>query len=481
MVNPSDTLRALTLGPRARQPAVESKAVQPPTNADPNIYASGVESRISQREAARHLQAYGGTDAIDAVMECVDHYAQTASNAGFHYERDGKKLLSERTDKTPSYARTAPADLVRLMKYPNPWTTWADLIELTVIDFLLVGNCYWLKYAPTREDGKPLALYRLDPRKVTVVAGEKRMIDRYEYEDGSGNPKKYRPEDIVHFRRPNPHSNQLGLGFIAGAPRMFDIELAMTESMAQFYEQGMRASGVLESDRTVPQPIMDKLKRQFAGLFQGARNSYKVPILERGIKFHAISANASEAEFRYLAPMSADRIFRLFRLPRILTGAFDNADRPAVREAQRIWDNKIMIPFLNRLAEKITLALTLAWNIDFKFDYEYEMPIEDKLDLAESLATLPGIRVREVRQQVGLEPLGPDEKGPDGKPIDDMILNLPGENDNASEVKDQPIGSEGGRPPDPENTRPFPREGQKLAKDARVALTRRERGTRTVS
>lgn len=435
----------------------EGKAVTPPSTsqgADAIFVKSSSSGRFDKGTARRHLQAYGGTDAIDHVMDCVELIAQTASNSDYHFEREGEILVPQKTDKTPEDFGEAPQDLTRLFRYPNPWQDWTEFVELTVIDFLLVGNSFWLKFRPT-DQGKPLALYRLDPRDVTVVAGQRRMIDHYELDVGGDEPKKYKADEIVHFRRPNPHSDQVGLGFISGSPRMFDIELAMTESMANYYEQGMRLSGVLESDRTVPNPIMEKIKRQFAGLYAGARNSYQVPVLERGLKFRPVSSTAAEAEFKTLAPYSQERIAALFKVPLPLLGAYKNADRQAIREAQRIFDNKVMRPFLKRLQGKITQSLVSAWAVEFIFDYEYVMPIEDRLDLAESLATLPGIRVREIRDQVGLDALGPDEKMPDGTLIDDVVLNLPGDDENESKVKDRGIGSEPGRPPNPENTRPF--------------------------
>lgn len=435
----------------------------PPEPSDPGTFSRSA-GRIASLSWKRHLEAYGGREAIDYVMDCVDHIAGTAANAPFHLERGGTELVLERTEKTRAYSREAPPDLVRLLRYPNPWQDWSEFTSLLVIDFLLVGNAFWLK-SNINEDGKPTMLIRLDPRQVTVVAGDTRPVSHYEFRvEGSSKPREYRPDEIIHFKRPNPHSDQVGLGLISGGPRVFDIELAMTESQAAYFENGTRVSGVLESERTVPEPIMAKVKRQFAGLYAGAKNSYRVPVLERGMKFKAISASAAEAEFRYLAPQSRERIASMFKLPLILLGLYQNADRQAVREAQRIFDNKTMVPFLGQLARKITMELTLLWGCDLVYDYAYEMPIEDRIELVEKLGAVPGFRVREIRELAGYEPLGADVKGPDGKPVDDYVLNLPGNDDNDSAVKDRQ-GT--GRPPDPENTRRLD-DGAAAREDAEV-------------
>jgi hypothetical protein len=84
------------------------------------------------------------------------------------------------------------------------------------------------------------------------------------------------------------------------------------------------------------------------------------------------------------------------------------------------------------------------------------MPREDQLKLVANIATLPGIKVNEVRSEAGLSLLGEDEIGPDGKPIGEMILNLPDVSTEQGGHPDMPMANEVGRPPNPENTRAFP-------------------------
>lgn len=442
----------------ALAPAPEGKAITT-VGGQPDIY--GIEGRpgrrLSNRAAARHSQAYGGTDAIDWVMDCVDLYAQTTSNATFHFERDGKELLAHKTPADPDASVEAPQDLVNLFERPNEQQDYTELIELAVIDLLLAGEFIWYKFE-SNAFGKPQQIFRLSPAAVQVVPGAT-TPEAYIYTaPGGGRPQEIDPADIVHVKRPNPHDPWRGLGVIAGGPRAYDLELALTEQMANYYEQGTKLSGVLESERSIPPTVFDKIKKQFSNLYSGARNAYKVAMLERGLRFRSISATAQEAQFVEVSKWSRDRISTAFRVPGPLLGDMAGADRQAVREAQRIFDNKTMRPFLNRMQSMISKGLTQAWGVDFVIDYEYIMPIEDRFDLADRLATLPGVRVREVRAQVELEPLG-DER-------DDIVLNLPGLDRAAGGHPDQPIGTEPGRTANPANTVPFPAPGQPLPASA---------------
>lgn len=422
----------------------------------PALYdaAIGPRSRISNRAASRHTEAYGGDDPIGAVMDCCDFYAQTVSNALYHFERDGDPLEGDSQEPTAGATHgSAPTDLVNLLAAPNRTMEYTDLIELSVIDFLLAGEFFWFKNQ-TDPTGKPEELYRISPALMDVVPG--RVAPKgFIYHTPGGEDLEMKPDEVVHVKRPNPHSPWRGLGVVSGDPRLYDTALAATESMAQYYEQGTRLSGVLESERTVPPNVLQKLKVEFPALYSGKRNHHKVAVLERGLKFRPLSATARDADYKATDDLTYERIAKAFKVPLPLLGAVGSADRQAVREAQRIFDNKIMRPFLNRLQRQVTKQLVSAWGLDWCIDYGYIMPIEDKLDLAQSLATLPGVRVREVRDLVDLKPLADDD--PELEWIDEAILNLPGQNRDQGGHPDQNIGNEPGRNPNPANTVLFPR------------------------
>jgi HK97 family phage portal protein len=431
-----------------RMAALDEKAVT--SNdlvvAEPAIHGPGRGHRISNRAARTHTEAYGGREPIDWVMDCVELYAQTASNAEWHLERNGTVLHRHRTPETPAYEREAPQDLVTLMEEPNPWTDYSELIELSVIDFLLAGEFMWLKFRPD-PDGKPLALYRLAPSLVEIELNAKGVPGKYIYHPPSGDPVPFDPWNVVHCKRPNPHNPWRGLGIIAGGPRVYDMDLALVEQTASYYEKGTVPSGTVETDRSIPDNSLAKIRRSIRGMYGGPRNAGEVVLLQRGLKYNPVSATARDAQLREMAEHSLKRIAKMFRVPPVLLGEVGGStDRQAVREAQRIFDNKIMRPFLNRMQKQISRGLTQAWGVDFVFDYEYIMPIEDKVDLADKVGALPGVKVREVRDFIDLGPTGDDE-------VDEMVLNLPGESTEDPEGFPDPSNPEGGRPPNRENTK----------------------------
>ena len=379
--------------------------------------------RVSNLKASRYSQAYGGTDAIDTVFECVNLYATIGSQAEHYFKKNDVRAVSN--PRSPEYKNkgytTAPPELVELFARPNRAMDYSELIQLSIIDLLLCGEFIWLKNQ-SNALGQPKEVYRVPPQFIDVIPG-KVLPDHYEYKvPGAGEPQRWATEDVVHVKLPNPHDPWRGLGVIAASPRMFDIAIAVDDAIAQYYEQGTRLSGVLESERSITDNTWEKVKRQFFNLYSGGRNAFRVAALERGLTFKPISGTAEQADFGAAQDKAALRVGKAFNVPMALLGDMGGSiDRQAVREAQRIFDNKVMRPFLDSLQQRVTHQLLYPadqWtDYEWCIEYEYVLPLEDRIAMGEKLEGMP-IRVWELRQFLGYPPLG-DER-------DEMLLTDPG-------------------------------------------------------
>lgn len=413
---------------------------------------------ISQREAMRHLEAYGGNQAIDWVMDCVRFTADTVASAEYHFQKQAppNSLITDAV-------RVAPPEMLgRLLDQPNPYMDYTEMMELLVIDYLMVGNAYWFKWQ-TNSAQQPLALYRLAPGHMKVVPG-KWGIEGYEYSVPGMDKMLMGLDEVIHFKLANPHNPYYGLGLIQGAGRTADLELALTDSAASYMENHAMPSMTVTTDRRVPRDVFKKLRAQLRARTQGPRNAGELLVLEAGLKLDSVAPNAQQAGYGELSKISRDRLFAWFRMSPKLIGIMDEkggADK--IADAQRIFDDKTARPLMNKFQRKITHELTQAWGVDYHIDYEYQMPPEDLAKLGAAFGLLPGVIVDEVRRFAKLPP-HPD------KTIGEMTLNLPGADAGTGQpgdptrqgFPDRNLPTEPGRPPNPENTRAFPKAGEPM-------------------
>lgn len=421
--------------------------------ARPGHYAVGT--------AKQHSKAYaGGRTGIDHFYSAANVYTRQASKAALHFHKaDGTlvKLLKDPDD--PADVEEVDAALYELLTQPNPWMAWPEMFALMVIDLLSVGNFVAVKQGADADGNKPAALYRLPVEDVEIESTKSRHINKYVY---TGGPKtvKYDPQQVFHVRLPNPHSpySMWGAGVIQAAPQPFDIELGLVEAQRNFFANGTVLGGVIESDRVIPESTRKRAVREIENLHRGSRNWWKLAFLERGMRYRAIQANAMEAGYETLSRLSAERIFAMLHVSRLLVGVgLDEAPKGAIDDARRAFAEDVMRPFLDALAPVFTTQLTAAWGLRTEFDYRYVPPVDQRVQNAEKLATLPGMRVKEVREAAGYPPLGPDYiDEATGDLIDELVLNVPDASTESTQGEpDAVTGSDGGRPADPENRAPF--------------------------
>lgn len=419
----------------------------------PSIHTGG----YAAGSARRQLEAYasGNQRAIDLVADCLDVICDTVATADWYLDdptaQDHSKLRvpKHRYEADPNQ-RLAPPELVELLENPNPWMDYGEWVALSWIDWLLTGDSFTLKYGPN-EAGQPLALYRLSPALVDVIPGEDgNLVKKYKYEVPGEEPVEYDPQDVIHIRRPNPHDPYRGAGLISAGPNIFNMEVALQGVKTAYFENGTRLGGVLETDSAVSPGLVETIRREFAGLFSGIETSYQVPVLQRGLHWKPMQGNAAEAEFVALTEKSQERILAKFGVPRRKLGLpIETSSTTAPQAEDRTFAQDKMRPAMNKFQNALTAQLVLpAWGLRFRIDYEYQMPIEDRIKLATEFATLPGVTLGEVRKFANL-----DELDGDNAELNDLVLNLPGDDENESTVKDKALGREPGRPPKPGNTR----------------------------
>lgn len=436
---------------------------------------SGVNGglRLGQKSAARHTTAYGGEQAMDWVMDCVRYTADTVANAEYHFE----KKEPPQAEKKPGESAEAPKGLIDLLEQPNPYLDYIEMMELLVIDLLLVGNAYWMKWR-TNEKGQPLALYRLAPPYVEVST-KPWGIGSYIYQIPNADKIEIDPSEVIHFKLANPQAADpfYGMGIISGAGRAADLEIALTDSQGSYWENHAMPSVTVQSARRVPRDVFKKIRAQLHARAQGPRNAGELLVLEAGLELKAINPNAVEQAFAVLSTLSRDRVFSWFRMSPKLVGLGDERNNDKLSEIQRQYDSKTARPLMNKLQTKIAKELTQAWELDYVIDYEYQLDPSEQAKVGGEFAKLPGITIDESRKFGGLGP-HPD------KEIGEMTINLPGEEGGTGApgdptekgIPDRGLPGEAGRPPNPGNTRAVPKKGQPMPKGAKARRAKPSQG-----
>jgi HK97 family phage portal protein len=142
---------------------------------------------------------------------------------------------------------------------------------------------------------------------------------QYEVSTGTGSPKTYRQEDMLHVR--GFGGNPLGgLSTLAFGRRAFGLASAIDASARTTFRNGVRPSGVLTVDKTLNKEQRELAERLLQERYQGSMNAGIPMLLDNGVKWAALSINPDDAQMLESRAFSVEEICRFFGVPPHMIG-----------------------------------------------------------------------------------------------------------------------------------------------------------------
>jgi HK97 family phage portal protein len=184
-----------------------------------------------------------------------------------------------------------------VLRKPNRYQTRIKFIEQWIVSKLIHGNTYILKARDAR--GIVKALYVLDPTRVTpLVAPDGAVYYELKRDDLSGLPTDtitVPAREIIHDTMVALYHPLIGVSPIYACGVAAMQGLAIQTNSTSFFTNGSRPGGVLTAPGAIGQATADRLKAYWETNF-GGDNIGKVAVLGDGLKYEAMSVNATDAQ-----------------------------------------------------------------------------------------------------------------------------------------------------------------------------------------
>ncbi len=273
------------------------------------------------------------------------------------------RLLSESVSTLPLklYRRLpdgsrAPATdhpLYRLLcRVPNSEMTPQRFMLLVVASICLRGNAFVEKKMLA---GRIIALVPLLPQCMRVKRQENGRL-KYTYTE-NGVERDIPEKTLMHIRG-------FGLDGVCGmlpvttGKEIFGSAMAVEEAAAKVFAQGMQASGILSSDKTLT-PAQREQLRSSLGSFMGSKNAGKIMVAEAGLKYQGITMNPEASQMLESRSFSIEEMCRWFRIPPFMVGHMDKQSSWASSvEAQNLhFLTNSLRPLLVNIEQEITRCL----------------------------------------------------------------------------------------------------------------------------
>lgn len=253
----------------------------------------------------------------------------------------------------------------------------------------------------------------LNPSTMRVVATSS-GIAGFEQQSG-GRSHRYRPQDIVYVRLPNPHDD-LGPGI---APARVCLDAATLAWAANAYAQAFFTNGaipavLLTTENPMPPEEISRVRAAWERLFGGARQAHKTAVLAGGLKPTVIGSPAKDVVLADVLREARQQIAVAFGIPQTLLE--DAANFATAREHVLSLYRETIIPEAELIRDELNEQFFSERGMEVEFVYgAIEALQQDEASKAAQLALLVerGIMsTDEAREQLGLESRAPAETPP---------------------------------------------------------------------
>ncbi|CAH3816814.1 Phage portal protein [Enterobacter cloacae] len=242
---------------------------------------------------------------LSAVWACVRLLSESISTLPL-------KIYVRQPDGSRKAATEHPAYSI-LCRRPNSEMTPSRFMLMVVASICLRGNAFIEKkfIANRLVSLVPLLPQNMVVKRLTTGALE------YKYTE-NGNERVIPIKNIMHIRG-------FGLDGVCGMMPMntgrdvIGSAMAVEESAAKIFEQGLQSSGFLSSDKALDDTQREKL-RGYMAAFTGSKNAGKIMVLEGGLTYQGVTMNPEDAQMLESRAFSIEEICRWFRVPPFMVG-----------------------------------------------------------------------------------------------------------------------------------------------------------------
>jgi HK97 family phage portal protein len=307
------------------------------------------------------------------------------------------------------YTEVEEHPLLDLLDKFNTTTTKTDGIYNTQSHKKLTGDAFWL----LAFNGNQITdVYLLQPDKVTLDLGDPNkgepLVKGYKYSDqidGNKVEEYYQPEEIIHFKKPNPKNPYRGIGAVEAAADTIDSDNLANLTQKNFFKKGAITNFVLTTDGRISEEQLRRLKADMKANNSGAQNAFEMMILSGGLKPASVGYSNRDLQLVDLLTWYRDKIMVTFGNTPAALGIVEDVNRANSESTLASWKRNSVKPDMDAIVNTLNEFLVPRFGKNLVLGYVDPVPEDRTDDLAEAtqLKNAGIISVNEARELLGYE------------------------------------------------------------------------------
>jgi HK97 family phage portal protein len=297
--------------------------------------------------------------------------------------------------------------LLDLLARVNPYQNGFDATVLRVLYLELTGNAY-VHPVIDRRLGVPAELWTMPSQWTEIVPGEgargEPFIKGYRY--GPTDPQKvdFAPDEVIHFKYPNPRDMYYGLGKVEAAWGAVTSNEALHEMDYFFFKNKSRPDYLAVIKGNASEAELDRFTAEVENKVRGTQRTGKFLAVTGDVDLKPLSFPPKDLEGR---EEIVEEIAAIFGVPVSMLRANDpNLASATVGFAS--WKETTILPACRMDEEVLNQSLLPLFGIEDDAFLAYDNPVkrDEVQESGKRLSYVQGgiLTANEARQQEGLEP-----------------------------------------------------------------------------
>lgn len=348
------------------------------------------------------------------VRRCIDLRANAIAGTPL-------KLYKRMNDGSLEEIKQHPA--LALLAKPNTFTerNQAVLWRTTEIDVNIIGQAFW--YLERLGGKEPQQIYRIPAPYMRPVASASQgeYISKYEYEPKNSRVERieYSPQDIIHFRLPNPDDSYNGLSVVQSVLTKVNLLLQADEWNAKFFENGARYEGFLSFKEILDREEVELAQESLQSMNAGVENAHKIGVFGGDATFIPATVSPKDADWTTSQDKGRDATCAGFGVPVFLVAGNEAAHfATAGTQKLSLWDDAL-IPqlcwYADTLSGEYLPQFPLTDGMFMGFDLTEVAALQERMFVKqERLQKATGtavMSINEAREILNLDPLDREADG----------------------------------------------------------------------
>lgn len=300
-------------------------------------------------------------------------------------------------------------DALDLVNRFNPYQTRTEFLKTAWINKKLTGEAFWWKVRNNR--GEVVELWNLRPDYMTVVSDAETYIKYYELNKSDGTKERFAPEDVIHFKDPDPKNAYRGMSPLKASASRVETEQYATNYQRNFFKNNARPDALLVTEESLDGEQREQMTEAWEERHQGDAYSSRLGILEGGMKYQQVSISQREMDYIESMKFTRDDILVAFGVPKALITT-DDVNYANGEAGMKMFLSETIKPEMGQLVEVLNEFLVAPdFGEQFFLDFTDPTP-EDRETLRADHTAGYGkwLTVNEIRAEYNLDPIeGGDE------------------------------------------------------------------------